>query len=231
MDTTWTINFHILNKLHIKIILPLYTITTYTCYCNIQSFYWYVSRSNEQSFQRNNPRCNARHSLQFYVNPIHSVYNVSEPASYLGPRFGSKYLLKGFEREIMKWKPTDCPCRICKIFIPNLGFIQIIQIVGYVFKVFTFSHLNYVKIHVFAGSYFSVEVHNLQFWPYTRKCGWWRINILTYFNVMKLTLISIYSQYLLLSLNRYCDGWCILFIWLIENKFLIIKNELKKYLA
>ena len=61
----------------------------------------------------------------------------------------------------MKWKPTDCPCRICKIFIPNLGFIQIIPIVGYVFKVFTFSHLNYVKIHVFAGSY--VEVHNLQF--------------------------------------------------------------------
>ena len=132
----------------------------------------------------------------------------------------------------MKWKPTDCPCRICKIFIPNLGFIQIIPIVGYVFKVFTFSYLNYIKIHVFAGSYFSVEVHNLQFWPYTRKCGWWRINILTYFNVMKLTLISIYSQYLLLSLNRYCDGWCILFIWLIENKFLIIiKNELKKYLA
>ena len=47
-----------------------------------------------EAFKETIPRCNARHSLQFYVNPIHSVYNVTESASYLGPRFGSKYLLK-----------------------------------------------------------------------------------------------------------------------------------------
>ena len=22
------------------------------------------------------------------------------------------------------WKPTDCTCRLCKIFIPNLGFLN-----------------------------------------------------------------------------------------------------------
>ena len=26
-------------------------------------------------------------------------------------------------RKIKKWKPTECPCRICKTFIPNLGFV------------------------------------------------------------------------------------------------------------
>ena len=28
-----------------------------------------------------------------------------------------------FQKEIRKWKPLNCPCRICKVFIPNVGFI------------------------------------------------------------------------------------------------------------
>ena len=31
--------------------------------------------------------------------------------------------LDGFKREIKKWKPVECPSRICRTFVPNLGFI------------------------------------------------------------------------------------------------------------
>ena len=72
-----------------------------------------------------------RHTSQFSVNPIHSVYNGTESASYLGPKIWeqipfeirNKKSFESFKWEIRKWKPTDCPCRICKIFIPDLGFI------------------------------------------------------------------------------------------------------------
>ena len=86
---------------------------------------------NEVFKQKNNPHYNLKHTSQFSVNPVHSVYNGTELASYLGPKIWeqisseirNKIFLKGFKGEIKKWKLTDCPCRICKIFIPNLGFI------------------------------------------------------------------------------------------------------------
>lgn len=29
-----------------------------------------------------------------------------------------------FKREIKKWKPVKCQCRICRTFVSNLGFIE-----------------------------------------------------------------------------------------------------------
>ena len=80
---------------------------------------------------RNNPHYNLTHTSQFFVNSIHSFYYATESASYLGPNIWqqipseirNKVSLEGFKREIKKWKPTDCPCKVYKIFIPNLGFI------------------------------------------------------------------------------------------------------------
>ena len=34
----------------------------------------------------------------------------------------NKDSLVGFKKEIRKWKPLNCPSRICKTFIDNLGF-------------------------------------------------------------------------------------------------------------
>ena len=80
---------------------------------------------------RDIPCYNLRHTSQFSADPIHSVYNGTESASYLGPKvweqipaeIKNKESLDGFKREIKKWKPVECPCRICRIFVPNLGFI------------------------------------------------------------------------------------------------------------
>ena len=86
---------------------------------------------NEVFKQRSNSHYNLRHTSQSFVNPIHSVYNGTESASYLVPKIWeqipyeirNKKSLEGFKLEIKKWKPTNCPCRISKTFIPNLGFI------------------------------------------------------------------------------------------------------------
>lgn len=28
-----------------------------------------------------------------------------------------------FKKNIQEWTPNDCPCRLCKIFIQNIGFL------------------------------------------------------------------------------------------------------------
>ena len=80
---------------------------------------------------RNNMHYNLRYDSTFVTDNIHCVYNGSESASYLGPKIWEQIpceikeinSLVGFKKKIRNWKPVNCPCRICKVFIPNLGFI------------------------------------------------------------------------------------------------------------
>ena len=32
--------------------------------------------------------------------------------------------LERFKREIKTWKPDNCPCRLCKVYIESLGFLS-----------------------------------------------------------------------------------------------------------
>ena len=34
-----------------------------------------------------------------------------------------KSSLFAFKREIKQWLPNNCPCRICKNYLPNIAFI------------------------------------------------------------------------------------------------------------
>ena len=62
-----------------------------------------------------------RHTTQFLVDPIHTVFNSSKSASYLGLKIWeqipteikNKDSFVRFKKEIRKWKPLNCPCRIC----------------------------------------------------------------------------------------------------------------------
>ena len=82
---------------------------------------------NDMFKLRENTYYNLRYASQFLADPVHSVFNGSESASYLGPKiweqipFEIKNInsLVGFKKEIRKWKPANCVCRICKVFIPN----------------------------------------------------------------------------------------------------------------
>ena len=85
---------------------------------------------------RENTHFYLRHTSQFTALPIDSVYNGSESVSNLRPKIGELIPppspeIKGieFKETIKKWKPNDCPCRLCKnplyFFINDLGFIKI----------------------------------------------------------------------------------------------------------
>ena len=86
---------------------------------------------NEVFKLRNTPRYNLQHTPHFSTDPVHSVNNGTESASYLRPEIWEqipaeikyKNSLDGFKKEIKKWKPTECSCRICWTFAPNLGFV------------------------------------------------------------------------------------------------------------
>ena len=66
------------------------------------------------------------------------TYNVktvswgTETLAHLGPKIWSivpddmkKFSLSKFTKKIRKWKPLKCPCRLCKIYIQDLGFVTI----------------------------------------------------------------------------------------------------------
>ena len=62
---------------------------------------------------------------------VKSVYHESESVSFLGPiiwdMLPSDYNdidnLNTFKNKIKKWKPGNCPCRICKDYINKMGFV------------------------------------------------------------------------------------------------------------
>ncbi len=73
-----------------------------------------------------------RIAKDFEVHNIKTVYKGSETISYRGPLIWKlvpndikiSKSLNEFKAKIKKWKPDKCNCRICKIYIKDLGFIN-----------------------------------------------------------------------------------------------------------
>ena len=59
------------------------------------------------------------------------MYHGSKSLSNLGPttwNLASDKLkqlvdIHAFKKDIKKWKLKNCPCRLCKTYIPNIGFV------------------------------------------------------------------------------------------------------------
>ena len=72
-----------------------------------------------------------RIAKDFKGHNIITVYNGCETISYRGPLIWKlipddikiSKSLNEFKAKIKRWKPVSCNCRICKTFIPELGFI------------------------------------------------------------------------------------------------------------
>ena len=75
---------------------------------------------------------NLRHVSVFSRPMVKSVYHGPESISYLRPKIWDilpeklKNIenLEHFKKEIKTWKPDNCPCRLCKIYIESVGFLQ-----------------------------------------------------------------------------------------------------------
>ena len=74
---------------------------------------------------------NLRHDSCFGIPKVNSAYHGTEGLSNLGPRIWNlvpnkvKQLvdIHAFNKENKKWKPKNCPCKLCKTCIPNVGFM------------------------------------------------------------------------------------------------------------
>ena len=74
---------------------------------------------------------NLRHVSEFSRPMINSVYHGTESISFLGPKIWdilpeklkNIVTLEVFKKEIKIWKPDNCPCRLCKVFIEGVGFL------------------------------------------------------------------------------------------------------------
>ena len=72
-----------------------------------------------------------RNAPDFNTSNIRTVYNGTETLSFRGPIIWSlipeeikiSKSLSEFKNKIKHWKPVGCTCRLCKVYIPNLGFI------------------------------------------------------------------------------------------------------------
>ena len=85
----------------------------------------------ERFEQRNEQYYDLRKNSQFTIPPIRIVYHGSESISFLGPkiwnilpdRLKNANSIEAFKIQIKKWKPENCPCRLCKVYVQNVGFV------------------------------------------------------------------------------------------------------------
>ena len=83
-------------------------------------------------FIRNHINYNLRSQSDFVIPQIKTVYNGINSLRYFGPIIWNlipkeiKYSdsLESFIGKIRQWKPSVCPCRLCKTFTPNVGFLE-----------------------------------------------------------------------------------------------------------
>ena len=74
---------------------------------------------------------NLRRNNTFERRQVHSVYHGTESSSFLGPKIWDLVTLElnqlesleVFEFKIKKWIPFECPCRLCRTYIQQIGFL------------------------------------------------------------------------------------------------------------
>ena len=72
-----------------------------------------------------------RNNNSFNRRRVNSVWHGTELVSYLGPKIWDlvpnkikeSESLDGFKFKIKRWVSERCPCRICKIYLGQVGFI------------------------------------------------------------------------------------------------------------
>ena len=82
-------------------------------------------------FKGNESQYNLRHKSDFLRRRIRTVRFGSESLSNIGPQIWdlvpqnikNSTSLSVFKEKIRKWKIEECPCRLCKKYLPQLGFL------------------------------------------------------------------------------------------------------------
>ena len=75
---------------------------------------------------------NLRRCNDFRIPSTRTVYHGIESISFLGTKtwnilpneIKQQTSLNSFKKSVKKWKPQDCPCRVCKVYINDVGFLS-----------------------------------------------------------------------------------------------------------
>ena len=86
----------------------------------------------KQVFERQNPAYNFRSEATYFKREnVKTTHYGIQSVRYLGPKIWDMVQnnikncnsLNKFKNSIKSWKPTECPCRLCKKYIAQIGFI------------------------------------------------------------------------------------------------------------
>ena len=84
----------------------------------------FFKKENDVNFKKNST---------FETRNIKSVYYGPETTSFIGPKMWEllpsnikdSENLNIFKSNIKSWKPENCPCRLCRLYIADIGFIEL----------------------------------------------------------------------------------------------------------
>ena len=82
-------------------------------------------------FKQRNEVYNLRNNNLFTIPAVRTVFHGSESISFLGPKIWTilpddiknAKSLGDFKSKIKSWKPENCPCRLCRVYVQNVGFV------------------------------------------------------------------------------------------------------------
>ena len=78
-------------------------------------------------YSKGSGQYNLRHTSGFSVSNTKSTFNNTESLSYLARKIGDivpKQVVELSSLSVFeKWKPQNCPCRLCIKYVKGLGFI------------------------------------------------------------------------------------------------------------
>ena len=85
----------------------------------------------KELFQTKKTKYDLRKGNTLVSRNVKMVYYGTDSILHLAPKLWNQVpmdikncgSLNSFKSKIKLWIPRDCPCRICKIYNPNLGFI------------------------------------------------------------------------------------------------------------
>ena len=82
-------------------------------------------------FDIENCRYNLRNQTKFKTRNVYTTRYGTETISNIGPKIWNlvpnnikeSNTITEFKAKIKHWSPENCPCRLCKTYIQNVGFI------------------------------------------------------------------------------------------------------------
>ena len=101
--------------------------------------------NSDMFMERTNNQYNLRNSPYLTTTQVQSVFHVTESISYIGPKIWDIVREEFIKNHltVLKSLSTNCPCRLCKVYLDEVGFINRIY---YFYKLFSSKNLFFKSI-------------------------------------------------------------------------------------